>query len=396
MKEDYLHAVWRLKRIPYQYLCLTDGRRLTIRNPGWHNPDAGPDFFNGSVEIEGLRWNGNIEIHVKSSDWYAHRHHLDQAYNSVILHVVFRHDKEVYIGGQAVPTLELCNLIDFNHWNNYTKLLAAQSWIPCANSFGNVRPVTLVNQLEIALLERLDRKAALNEARFRELNGDALALYYEIYARAFGLKVNELPFVELTRKLDLKLAWKEDGAKIPLLFLGVAGFLGQADRFGLLGLEGEWSYLKRKHGLYEMDFHSWRFKGLRPVSFPDRKVPLFARLCSRPDFFRLHELTYPELKSLFASLESSENFRRHLLINVAVSILWWNYKRFGKETIRETALKILRETAAESNQVVRQWKKLGVKCKSSFETQGLLELKNELCTKKKCLSCKIAYEILKQ
>ncbi|MGV3630030.1 MAG: DUF2851 family protein [Bacteroidota bacterium] len=396
MKEDYLHAIWRLKRIPYHDLHLTDGRRLTIRQPGWHNHDAGPDFFNGSVEIDGIRWNGNIEIHIKSSDWYVHKHHLDPAYNSVILHVVFRHDREVYIKEQAVPTLELHSLLDMEHWNKYTALLSGSSWIPCEKSLANVNPATFVNQLEAALIERLERKTKNYAVSFSQLGDDSLRLYYELYAISFGLKVNELPFVELTHKLDVKLLWKEDPVKSQVLMLGAAGFFQQAGRFKIESLETEWRYLKQKYGLEEMDFHSWRFKGIRPVSFPDKKLLLFAVLCSHQDFFRIHELSYPQIASLFTSLDMSATFRNHLLINVAAPVMWWNYIRFQNTQFRETALEILLHTAAEENSIIKRWKKLGVKCKSSFETQGLLELKNELCAKRKCLSCKIGYEILKQ
>lgn len=396
MKEDYLHAIWRLKRIPYHDLHLTDGRKLTIRQTGWHNHDAGPDFFNGSVEIDDIRWNGNIEIHIKSSDWYAHRHHLDPAYDSVILHVVFEHDREVFIKDQAVPTLELRFLLDTGHWNRYTTLLENQSWIPCEKSFGQVASSTVVNQLEALVIERLERKTNMYAEAFSQLGEDPLRLYYELYALAFGLKVNALPFVELTRKLDLKILWKEDPAKAPVLVLGTGGFFQQAARFGIAHLETEWRYLQAKYGLHEMDFHSWRFKGVRPVSFPDKKSVLFAVLCTKQDFFRIHELSYAEIEGLFSSLQTSASFRNHLLINVAAPVLWWNYTRFHNTKYRERALEILLHTGAESNVIISRWKKLGVKCKSSFETQGLLELKNELCERKKCLQCKIAYEILKQ
>ncbi|MCE3296356.1 MAG: hypothetical protein K0R65_2070 [Crocinitomicaceae bacterium] len=396
MKEDYLHAIWRLKRIPYHNLYLTDGRKLTIRKTGWHNHDAGPDFFNGSVEIDGIRWNGNIEIHIKSSDWYVHRHHLDPAYDSVILHVVFEHDREVLIKGQAVPTLELRFLLDMLHWEKYSSLLSNPSWIPCEKSLPQVASSTIANQLESLVIDRLERKTAIYKEAFCQLGEDPLRLYYEMYALAFGLKVNALPFVELTRKLDLRLLWKEDPQLAPVILYGVAGFFQYSERFGITGLENEWRYLQRKYGLDEMDFHSWRFKGLRPVSFPNRKLLEFAALCSRQDFFRIHELDYPELLRLFETLEVSESFRNHLLINVAAPVLWWNYARFDNIKSREKALEILLQTSPESNAVVKRWKKLGVKCKSSFETQGLLELKNELCERKKCLQCKIAYEILKQ
>ena len=117
MQEEYLHYLWRMKRLDFSQLILANGSKqpVYVEEVGWYNLDAGPDFFNGTVVVDGLRWSGNIELHIKSSDWYAHQHHLDEAYNNVVLHVVYEHDKEVYVNGAVLPTIELKEVIDKNH-----------------------------------------------------------------------------------------------------------------------------------------------------------------------------------------------------------------------------------------------------------------------------------------
>ncbi|MFN5415780.1 MAG: DUF2851 family protein [Flavobacteriia bacterium] len=396
MKEEYLHAIWRMKRLPVSQLYLTDGRKLTIKKTGWHNHDAGPDFFNGSIEIDGIQWNGNIELHVKSSDWYVHKHHLDQAYNSVVLHVVFQHDKEVLIHEQKIPTLELQNLIDFNHWNLYRSLTVSSSWIPCENSIATVDEFIVQNQIETALIERLNRKNEILKQTFRELQGNHLALYYEIFAKAFGLKVNTLPFIELTKKLDIKILWKENPRLQKVLLLGVSGMLQEANRFGFEEFLTDWGFLKKKCNLDEMDFHSWKFKGLRPQSFPNIKILQFAEICSKQELFNLNHFNETEILIHLNNLNFSENFRNNLLINAIIPIIWWNYSFFQDEKLRDLALNLLMKLPSEQNQIISKWKNLTVKCKSSYQSQGLLELKNELCAHKKCLNCKIGFAILKQ
>ncbi|MES2588591.1 MAG: DUF2851 family protein [Bacteroidota bacterium] len=396
MKEDYLHAIWRLKRFPVSNLFLTDGRSLKIKNTGNHNLDAGPDFFNGSVEIDEITWHGNIEIHVKSSDWYLHKHQVDKAYSNVILHVVFQHDKDVFIGKHKIPTLELKPHIDIQHLENYDKLLQNKTWIPCQNSLQEINQTVISKQIEKASYARLKRKSKLLNHTFENLNSDLLALYFEIYAKVFGLKVNTIPFIELTKHIDLKTFWKVNEKQREILILGVAGFFQDEVRFQLLSEKVEWSYLKKKFSLTEMDLSSWKFKGLRPPSFPNLKLTQFAELCSQKDFFKIHELNLNEILALQKKLHFSHNFRDNILINAIIPIMWFHFERSSDEKYKVLALELLSLTQVENNQIINKWKNLGIKCKSSFESQGLLELKNELCAKSKCLSCKIGLEILKK
>jgi hypothetical protein len=143
-----------------------------------------------------------------------------------------------------------------------------------------------------------------------------------------------------------------------------------------------------------MDPSVWKFKGLRPASFPPKKIREFAQLCSKNHFFSVHDLTPSELNNLLNELPFSAQTKISILINALIPILWWNSKRFQDEKLQEECLQLLKKIPAEQNSIIQSWKKMGATIKSSFETQGLLELKNELCNKKKCLFCKVGQGVL--
>lgn len=387
MKEDYLHAIWRLKRLPVKQLFLTDGRKLRILNTGFHNYDAGPDFFNGSIEIDGVSWNGNIEIHVKSSDWYLHKHQNDRAYDNVILHIVYQHDKEVYLNDEKIPTLELHDLIDFNHWKRYNDIVNQQSWIPCEKLFTQVNSISITNQIEAALAERIERKTKELQSLYIENRKDLFRFYFEIYARSFGLKVNNLAFIQLSKQIDKTLIFRNSAEDLQVLFLGLSGFLGTDHE--------RWKHLSHKYGLKAMDQSIWKTKGLRPSSFPEKRIEEFARLCSNPHFFSLQDFDAGQIKEMIKGLFFSTFFEKNLIINALAPLLSWYSLHLRNEKYKELAIQLLQDTKPEDNKIIQKWKNLGIKVKSSFETQGLLELKNEICTKKKCLSCKIGHQLLK-
>ena len=200
MKEEYLNYLWKTKNIPLQNLILTDGRPITISSFGFHNKDSGPDFSNGSIIIDGITWVGNIEIHINASDWYAHNHHSDKAYNNVILHVVYNNDKPVYINNEIIPTLELKALIPKNHLDNYSKMISNSKWIPCFDTFNHVDSIHIKNQIDVAVFQRLERKIKSISDRIWILNFDVNQLIIELVAGVLGTNVNRLPMLELVQR----------------------------------------------------------------------------------------------------------------------------------------------------------------------------------------------------
>lgn len=396
MKEEYLHLVWLTKRLPMHRLQLTDGRPLKLIRTGTHNHDSGPDFFNGSVEIDGISWNGNIEIHIKSSDWYAHKHHFDEAYNNVILHVVYRHDKPVLIHGQEIPTLELKPLLDHAHWSTYESLVSSDSGIPCESLLPEVDPLFVAMQTDDMLIARMQRRSEALELRFRLLGGDLQRLQYEALAQSFGTRVNALPFMELTQRMPLKTVWREGKEAAPALLLGAAGFLDEpTPKAGFEAWQHEWRFLALKHRLQTMQKHSWKFKGLRPPGFPDVRILQFAEVISRlRQDFSLVDKNAEALLDLFNTFRLPEAFRHLLLINAVAPLLWWYGHHKSDPSYRRKALELLERLPPERNAIVDSWKKLGVACSSAGDSQALLELKNGMCARKQCLSCKIGHQVL--
>ena len=106
MKEDFLHYLWKYKFFMIKELRTSQNIPLEIIKTGQHNFNSGPDFFNSKLKIGKEVWAGNVEIHVKSSDWYVHGHESDENYDNVILHVVWTNDIEVFgCNNRVIPTL---------------------------------------------------------------------------------------------------------------------------------------------------------------------------------------------------------------------------------------------------------------------------------------------------
>lgn len=419
MKEEYLHYLWRLKRLNFNHLKLINHNQspISIKETGWYNSDAGPDFFNGTVIYEGIKWSGNIEFHVKSSDWYVHKHNLDEAYNNVILHVVYEYDKEVIVNGNSLPTIELKKQIDMVHYNNYYRIISNKNKVPCSNEVMEHR-LELLQQIDVCFLQRIERKGSmlLDEGRIMDKNNLFLAALF----KAVGGRSNALPMSELAHRIPFGILAKErwDNLRIEALLFGSAGLLNGTDDVYSTQLKQQWNVLKNKYQLTEMNPNSWKFGGMRPYSFPSF---VLAQLCSflyQFDGDRLDrssaDLIINKINSLDDSLiptywenhfvigkaskihalKFSKLFKHNLIINgivpyfVALKILKSDF------SFLDTAVEIMEKLPSEHNSVVRYWQSLGFQPKNAFESQGLLELNNEFCTFKKCLSCKVGNTIL--
>lgn len=395
MLEEYLHFLWRHKRLPFHQFQLVDGSPLEIIDVGQHNADAGPDFFKGKINVGGLTWVGNIELHLKSSDWYQHKHQFDPSYNNIILHVVLEHDREVEVEGRILPTLELKKHVDWKHFEQYQQLQEGKQWIACQNQVQNIDPIFVQEQIQWSVFSRLQKKAKQLSQQQSFYQGDLLSVYYEQFAKVFGLKVNELPFLELISKLPVQLLWRLNRADVQFVALGVGGFFQASKKLNLTGQKPRWEQLKQIHDLEEMEFFSWKYKGLRPVSHPHIRVVQFAEFCADPSFFRAQNLSNTELiAKVHLALNYSEILKNNILINAYVPFFWWLGAQYDQHKFQERSLDLLHQCRAEKNTITRNWKKLGVQIKNSYDTQGLLELKNDFCLRKKCLSCKIGYQVL--
>ncbi len=422
--EAILHFIWKYKLFNLLGLHTIDGVALQILQSGIHNMDSGPDFFNGKVKIGETLWAGNVEIHLKSSDWLKHKHQTDKAYDNVILHVVWEHDVPIYRTDQTViPVLELKNVVSSSVIENYDQLIANNYWIPCEAQLPFVDDFTKSQCLDRMLSERLEDKALVIKNIHQTTNSSWEDTFYIILAKSFGFKVNALPFELLAKNLpQLTLSkHKNSGMQVEALIFGVAGFLeSNFDDEYPKQLKVEFQFLRSKYELSVLDVSLWKFSKTRPDNFPTMRLAQFAGLVlqsqhlfskiietkNKKDFealltslpinnywkthFRFDSIT--ENKSLNLGLRSIEN----LLINAIAPLLFFYGKETGTKRFIDLALDLLLEIKPEENQIIRGFKERGLNASNAFDTQALIHLKKSYCDLKKCLNCGIGLKIIKQ
>jgi len=422
MKEDFLHYVWKFQKFSSKDLKTTNNESIFIEKIGEHNLNAGPDFFNSKLSINHQLWAGNVEIHIKSSDWFAHRHEEDAAYDNVILHIVWEHDGEVYRKDNSViPTLELKEIVDKNVLDNYRKLtLKKQQWIPCENDFATVNDFVFENWLERLYLERLEQKSALIKTELKASKNDWEGLLFRLLCKNFGLKVNGDSFYSLAKSIDFSIVKKcgSDTKKLETLLFGQSGLLEtQKEDSYFESLKLEYDYLKHTYKLSNSNVLAPKYFRLRPPNFPTirlsqlaslyhQKKSLFSGIVkanSLNDYYELFNVSASEYWSTHYNfgVESSKRKKKLtkkfidlLLINTVVPLLFSYGKVLGKEN-SEALLKLASTIPSEENTVIKKFQQLRNTSENSLQSQALLQLKNEYCNKKRCLQCAIGNAILK-
>ncbi|MGM0477786.1 MAG: DUF2851 family protein [Bacteroidota bacterium] len=421
MKEEYLHYIWKTKRFDFRALQLEDGRKITIRNNGWHNFDAGPDFFNGTIAIDGIEWSGNIELHLKSSDWYLHRHHLDPAYDNVVLHVVLEHDREVIVNNRKLPTLTLKDRIDKQHYHQFSRLLESKCKLPCESELGEQQEA-LNTQITNSFLERMERKGLELMSVYERVGKNRNTTMLAALCQSLGGRVNKLPFLELAQRIDPVIVERErwNITRLSALFFGVAGLLNvNYSHPYVTRMQRDWMHMKRKYNLQEMQTASWKFSGVRPYSFPTLKIAQLIAILHHVNVFHVRLKTAADAKMLTKKLRKlelhsfwenhftlerpcerphaiklSQNTIRSIIVN-AVAPLYVFFKHLEQDySFEQALLELMIDTPPEQNTIIKQWKKRGVTIENALESQGILELNNEFCTFKKCLSCEVGRKLL--
>ncbi len=423
MREDFLHYLWRMKRFDLENLRTTQGEKITINQFGSHNHDAGPDFLNARVTIGETLWAGNVEIHINSSDWNVHGHQSDKAYENVILHVVFEEDKPILRpSGERIPCLELRKRIPPNLHKTYLKLLNNEHWIPCQHHFYSVADMTKNLWLDRMLVERLERKTEDISTILKQNKNNWEETFYRSLAKNFGVKVNAFPFEMLAQSLPLlTLAkHKSNHLQIEALLFGQSGLLEEELQDAYPNqLKKEYDFLRKKHSLSPIPSQSWRFLRMRPANFPTIRLAQFATLIYQSVhlFSKILEAeTVKEIEALF-SITLHDYWKTHyvfdkesearnktlgrstihlFIINTIVPFLFLYGKEKVEESYKDKAFRLLEELKPEKNSIINGWKALGMEPDSAYQSQALLELKNEYCNATRCLQCGIGNKILRQ
>lgn len=423
MKEEFLYYIWQYKLFTSLTLFTHDNLKVEIKNCGKRNNNSGPDFLNAQVFIDHQLWVGNIEIHVKSSDWYAHQHENDENFDAVILHVVWDHDVEVFMkNNKPLPTLVLKDYVSKQLLKNYKELMYNNlNFIPCENQINIVDEFVLKNWLERLYFERLTNKSELILSILKETNQDFEATLFQLLARNFGLKTNGDAFLKLAKSIDFSIIRKEqfELIKITALLFGQAGFLDEdIENSYFKLLKTEYDYLKHKYSLTQISKSSFQFFRMRPNNFPTIRIAQFASLLHQHKnlFSKILDLTsLTEFYTLFkidvdvfwkthytftseskkSAKQLTKSFVDLLLINTIIPLKFVYLKSIGKD-FEDDILLLIQQISSEKNSIVDGFKNLKISCNNAMESQALLTLKNNYCTKKRCLHCAIGNNLIKE
>ena len=416
---------------PLQEMHTTDGKLVEVIDPGLHNRNAGPDFFNAKVKIDGTLWVGNVEIHDRSHDWYVHGHDHDSAYNNVVLHVAGVVDDNVITSdGKFLPQLQLDVPKEIN--DHYKELLETDQYPPCYKIIHDLTKLTIHSWMSALQTERLEQKTEAIKARVDRNNGSWENGYFTTLARNYGFGINGDAFEMWANTLPLKAVdhHRDDVFQIEAIFMGQAGLLelntipSQYQRDALnegyfAKLRNEYQYLAHKFSMKPMDATMWRFLRLRPQNFPHIRISQLANLyySRRAGLSSLVECTTIEqLKAVLAtsvtpywethytfgstSCRNDKNLSpaslNLLMINTAIPMLFAYGKHKSDEAICDRAFDLLEQLKAENNHITRLWQQCGLTAQNAGDSQALIQLKKEYCDKKDCLRCRIGFEYLKR
>ena len=421
MKEDFLHYIWKHRLFSDTNLETTEGEKITVESVGTHNINAGPDFFNAKIKIGKTLWAGNVEMHLRSSDWIKHNHGTNKEYDNIILHVVYENDAELKMKNNlAIPTLSLKKTINENFVSRYENLIGSRHRIACEEDIYRVKSFTIDSWLERMLVSRLERKSGDILERLKQNKNNWEETFYHLLAKNFGFKLNAQPFEELARSLPLSILAKHKNnlPQTEAMLFGAAGLLSKKyNEVYPSSLMKEFNFLKTKFKLADGIHSPWKFLRLRPANFPTIRIAQFAELVHRSShlFSKILECETAERVIGLFDVSASEYWDTHyvfgktsasqkknlgrsaaenLIINTAAPVIF-SYGMYRKEEkLKDRALKFLEEISPENNSIIKKWESLGIEPRSAFRSQALLELMNEYCIEKKCLSCGIGNKLI--
>ena len=422
MKEDFLHYIWQNGFFKHQELTTVQREPLRIINRGRHNTNAGPDFLNARILIDTIHWAGHVEIHKYSSDWYAHGHEKDPAYDNVILHVVYEDNMPVYNSNNVqIPTLELSKFVLKGVLKRYNKLIKNKSILRCQNDIQQIDKFAIINYKYRLFIERLEMKHKIIDQLLTDTNNNWDQVFYQTLLKYIGGHVNKEAFELLGRLLPYKIfyKYKDNLLKMEALLFGTAGFLEEKrDDVYYQLLQLEYRFLKNKHQLKQLPPNTVRFHRMRPSNFPTIRLAQLAQLyfqnnhlfeklvgIKQPqDAYNILNTTASAYWDTHYNFEKSTKYQKKyigrdfmdvILINVIIP-LKFAYQKYRGEYNANLIISLIESIKAEKNRIVSIFNKINLKSRNALDTQAILQLNENYCSQNKCLSCDIGHYILKQ
>lgn len=403
MPELLLHYIWQMKAFLAYPQETTDGRRIEVIDIGLHNSDAGPDFFNVKLRIDGQLWVGNIEIHILASDWYRHHHEKDSAYDNIILHVVKKADREVRNSrGELIPQCELRYPTD----EKRLERLLIDRLSVCNTKIAEQPSLVEETWKQTLLNRRLLKKMEAIDILLRQLHNDWEEALYITLAHNFGFHTNGLPFEMVARQTPLAYLRKhrDNLFQLEAIILGQSGLLEHVDTDYMLRLQAEYRFLQKKFSLAPIDPTLWKMGRMRPQNSPLVRLRQFAVIMQQAEglFARLMQTSdIHELRSLFTTLSDEPQAAPALgkasidilLINTVVPYKFAYGKAHNNLRLQDEAFAILYALPAENNHIIDQWKLLGLKAHNAADSQSLIHLYQDYCITHRCFQCDVGYQI---
>lgn len=411
MKEDFIYYLWENRLLSLD-LKTTEGEEINVISVGNRNYDSGADYANAIIKIGGALWAGQVEIHVLASDWFKHKHHHDESYDNVILHVVYECDTDML----KIPTLEIKDKFDVSLLNNYNRFVSSRNWIPCGEYIGSVQSFTVVSWLDRMLVEHLENECKDLAFKLKNNKYDWEQLFYQRFVRYFGLKVNNDSFEYLSRILPLNFLLRhlDNETYVESMLFGCAGFLDDDfDEAYPLLLKRDFQMLESKFTLKKMPRSNWKFLRLRPPNFPTIRIAQLAKIIVRNGnmFSRIRDSdSMEDIKVLF-DVELDSYWDSHfqfgktskmskkkvfgktavdlILINAIIPMLFFYGHSCSLERLKERAMSYLEQIEAEDNVIIRNFRDSGVVLCNAFQTQAAMYMYKYYCRRRRCLECRI-------
>ena len=424
MKEEFLHYLWKYNLYDVHKLVDNEGNRIEVLHPGEYNRDSGPDFFNARLRIAGLEWAGNVEIHIRASDFENHRHNSDPAFDNIILHVVAENDRQVFNSrGEEVLTATL--EFDPAVYGKYVCLVNNPFIIACQTSINELDPFYIRHWLGSLVIERLQEKAEHIIKIYSKTGNDWDETFYRLLSRYFGFRVNTEPFEMLASALPFRIIRKhsDDLFRLEALLFGTAGLLDEGlfreavDDAYYLNLIKEYKILSSKYSLHPVHGWLWKFARLRPANFPTIRISQLAAMLSTTGGLFSRTLEARDIKTLRSLFEvtasgywddhfvfgkKSRNYTKAagsqaadiLLINAVIPVLFVYGRSRDSLEICDRAVSFLEELDPEDNSIIDEWKTTGIEPDSAFISQALIQLRNCYCRKRRCLDCRLGARLI--
>ncbi len=420
MNEDFIQFLWKHTKFDTSALRTKEGKLIELHSPGVLNTNEGPDFSNAKISIDGQVWIGNVEIHLKASDWFKHHHNEDKNYNNVILHVVYDFDMEVCDNNaRVIPCLELRGRFKAISFEYFKREYLRKAPLICENKLKSMNPQLLNNMLSLCFKERLEVKSMEILDLLASNNGDWQESFHQLAAKVFGFPLNSEPMLILSQMISWKLIQRKkyDLMSVEALLFGTANLIAENDEYSI-SLNEEFQFLKQKYGLQSIESSWWKYSKMRPSNSPELRLAQYIYFSVSSKFDWTHLINEFSLDSVHESLKIpigkywqehhgfakplrfpqkslSTQYKDLLIINLILPFLFTYARHHKLKSLETKILDSYKSLKAEKNNVIKYYENCGFKIHNSQDSQGVLQLKKNYCQQKKCLNCIIGKTILK-